>query len=131
MKPKDDLFDLDRFRAGPDEVAERLAVPRKIEKRREQFVRVPMTWYERLRGAHGQTYRVALYLLYLHWRARGDPVKLANGMLEIDGVPPTTKLRALRDLERRRLVTVEWRSRKSPIVQLNITVDGEAHHRGR
>ena len=134
MKAKDDHFDLNRFRPDPDQVAEHLAAipePRKIVKRRKQFVQVPMTWYERLRGAHGQTYRVALHLLHLHWKAGGGPVRLANGMLAIDGVPATSKLRAIRDLERRRLVTVEWRSRKSPIVHLNITVHGEADHPAR
>jgi hypothetical protein len=132
MKAKVDPFDLARFRAAPDGTPERLVVvPRKIEKRRQQFIQMPMTWYERLRGADGQTYRVALYLLHLHWKTKGDPIKLANGMLAIDGVPPTTKRRAIRDLERRRLVMVEWRSRKSPIVRLNIAVDGEAADRVR
>jgi DNA-binding transcriptional ArsR family regulator len=39
-------------------------------------------------------------------------------MLAIDGVPPTSKRRALRDLERRGLIIVERQSRKSPIVRL-------------
>ncbi len=118
---KNDPFDLTKLRVGPDQIAERLAaVPRKIDKRRQQFIKVPMTWYERLRGADGQTYRVVLYLLYLHWKTNGDPIKLANGMLAIDGVPPTTKRRALRNLERRGLVAVERRLRKSPIVRVKV-----------
>ena len=92
--------------------------PAKIKKRREHFAMLPMTWYERLKGAHGQTYRVALYVLYLHWKDGKGPIKLANGMLKIDGVSPQSKRRALRDLERRKLVTVDWRPKKSPIVQL-------------
>jgi DNA-binding PadR family transcriptional regulator len=31
-------------------------------------------------------------------------------------MPPVSRLRALRDLERRGLVTIEWRTNKSPIV---------------
>ena len=92
--------------------------PAKIKRRREHFAMLPMTWYERLKGADGQTYRVAWFLLYLHWKNNGGPIKLANGMLAMDGVPPQSKRRALRDLERRGLITVEWRPRKSPIVRL-------------
>jgi hypothetical protein len=92
--------------------------PAKIKRRREHFAMLPMTWYERLKGADGQTYRVAWFLLYLHWKNNGGPIKLGNGMLAMDGVPPQSKRRALRDLERRGLITVEWRPRKSPIVRL-------------
>jgi hypothetical protein len=92
--------------------------PEKLKRRRQHFIRLPLTWYERLKGAHGQTYRVALYVLYLHWKDGKGPIKLANGMLKIDGVSPQSKRRALRDLERRKLVTVDWRPKKSPLVQL-------------
>jgi hypothetical protein len=34
----------------------------------------------------------------------------------MESMPRVTRLRALRDLERRGLVTVEWRMNKSPIV---------------
>jgi hypothetical protein len=51
------------MRALTDEqVRERPIVPRKIQKRRRQFIMVPWTWVERLAGADGQTYRVALIL---------------------------------------------------------------------
>jgi hypothetical protein len=73
---------------------------------------------ERLDGASGQTYRLALCLLYRHWKDRGQPIKLANGMLQIDGIPRRTKWRALRDLERRELIAIECRDRRSPIIQL-------------
>jgi hypothetical protein len=97
-------------------VAERQIAPRKIQKRRKQFIMMPWLWLEKLQGAHGQTYRVALILLYLHWKGRGAPIKLANGMLQIDGVPRTTKKRALVDLERRGLIAVDRRPRRTPIV---------------
>ena len=110
-----DPFDL---ALSDDQVRVLTVVPRKIQKRRQQFVVLPMTWYERMRGAHGQTYRVAWYLLFLHWKTNGDPVKLANGMLAIDGVPRTSKWRALCDLERRGLIAIKRRHRKSPIIEV-------------
>jgi hypothetical protein len=113
---KDD-FDLDRFRL-PEGVAVQQVTPGKLQRRREQFVMVPFSWIDRLKGAHGQTYRVALILLYLDWKAQGSPVRLANGMLEIDGVSRQSKWRALADLERLGLITVERRGGKSPLVRL-------------
>ncbi len=103
-----------------DQVRERLAtVPRKIDKRREKFIMVPMTWRERLTGATGNTILVALDLLYLAWKGgKGKPVRLANGMLRQDGVSRHSKWRALKDLERRRLITVKRRPRQSPLITL-------------
>jgi hypothetical protein len=112
-------FDLDEFTLTDAQVGERLAsTPRKIQKRQRHFIKVPWPWVERLRGATGQTYRVALSLLYLHWKGKGEPVKLANGMLLIDGVSRQSKWRALRDLQRRDLITVECRPNRSPIIRL-------------
>lgn len=96
----------------------RAVVPRKIKKRGEHFVMVPWSWIERLNGATGQTYRVALILLYMSWKGRGATVKLANGMLGIDGVSPRSKWRALNALEQRGLIAVERRPRRSPIIRL-------------
>jgi len=70
------------------------------------------------RRSGGQTYRVALCLLHLNWKAGGKPVKFPNGMLGIDGVSRRSKWRALNDLERRGLITVERRPGRSPIVRL-------------
>jgi hypothetical protein len=112
-----DPFDLENLRLRA-ELREQLITPKKIRKRREQFVVVPWTWIERLKGADGQTYRVAMYLLHLHWKGNGCPIKLANGMLTMDGVPRETKRRALQDLERRGLIAVERYPRKSPVVKL-------------
>jgi hypothetical protein len=112
--------DLKRHWAATEMVAEcQAVVPRKVQKRRTHFVRFPMTWFERMRGAPGQTYRVALYLLYLNWRGKGAPIKLANGMLREDGVGRHSKWRALGDLEARDLISVERRRSRSPIIRLN------------
>jgi hypothetical protein len=59
----------------------------------------------------------------LHWKDNGAPIKLANGMLEMDGINRKAKSRALSDLERRGLITVvERRPKKSPIVELILPV---------
>jgi hypothetical protein len=122
-----DPFDLDNLRlppekevrrATPRKLQERRVTPRKLQKRSEQFIMMPFSWFDRLKGASGQTYRVALSLLYLAWKAEGGPVKLANGMLAIDGVSPASKWRALADLENLGLVAVERRPGKSPLVRL-------------
>lgn len=118
----DDPFDIKKLALTDEQVRARLAVvPRKIQKRRQHFVQVPWVWIEKLAGAHGQTYRVALALLYLHWKGKGEPIKLANGMLEIDGVSRRSKWRALNDLEHRDLIAVERRPRRAPFVQLNLS----------
>jgi hypothetical protein len=103
-----------------DQVKEQLAIlPRKIQKRRRHFIRVPMAWRERLDGATGHTILVALDLLYLSWKGKGAPVKLANGMLRIDGISRQSKWRALNALEQRGLVTVQRHHRRSPLVHLS------------
>jgi hypothetical protein len=112
----DNPFDLDRLRFDPAEVP--ATTPKKIGKRKEHFTMVPWTWIERLNGATGQTYRVALFLLYQHWKGKCEPIKLPNGMLKIDGVSRQSKWRALADLERRGLIAVERRPSRSPIVRL-------------
>jgi hypothetical protein len=97
-------------------------VPTKVRKRREQFVQVPMWWYEKLANPPPTcrcTCLVALHVLYLNWKNDGKPFKLANGMLAYDGVSPDSKWRALKDLERRGLIMVEWRKKKSPVIHVH------------
>jgi hypothetical protein len=116
----DDIWD--KLRIDPAKIAAP-PVPAKIRKRREQFVKLPMTWYEKISRPALRcrfTCLVAWYLLYLNWKNRGKPFKLANGMLNYDGLSRDSKMRALRDLERRGLITVERRSRKSPIIHVHI-----------
>jgi hypothetical protein len=105
-----------RFQPGDERWA---VVPKKIRQRRRQFVQIPWTWIERLaQSRSANTYRVALTLLFLHWKAGGDPIKLANGMLAIDGVSRFAKYRALAELEQSGLITVTRRDGKSPSVTL-------------
>jgi hypothetical protein len=96
-------------------------VPARIRKRREQFTILPMVWKEMLGAkpmASGATHQVAWHLLHTHWKNRGKPFKLPNGLLRHDGITRFAKWRALKDLERRGLVRIERRQRRSPIVHV-------------
>lgn len=119
---KPDPFDLQNLRMPAEEAERLVAVPRKIQKRKLDFARVPMSWYDALRNpvpTGRATCLVAWYLCYLHWKHRGEPFKLANGMLEYDGINRFAKWRALADLERRGLITINRRPKKSPIIHVH------------
>jgi hypothetical protein len=118
MMDENPYAELKQHRRTPEMLASLAVVPRKIQKRRQHFIKVPWTWVERLNGAAGQTYRVALCLLYLHWKGRGEPIKFANGMLQVDGVNRQAKWRGVNDLERRGLIAVERRQRRSPLIRV-------------
>jgi hypothetical protein len=115
---EDDHYKLEDFKLPDGTVVLERQIPSSIRSWRRQFVKVPWTWVERLNGASGQTYKVALYLLYLHWKGKGEPIKLANGRLRVDGVSRFSKWRALGDLERRGLIDIERRPRRSPLIRL-------------
>ena len=111
----DPRFDPGKLRVDTGEAW--AVVPKKIKKRREQFIMVPCAWIEKLaKSRSANTYRVALNLLYLHWKDNGDPIKLANGMLAMSGVTRFSKWRALRQLERAGLIKIERRPRRSPVI---------------
>jgi hypothetical protein len=111
-----DTDDFDLAKQAVD-VPTKTVTPRRIVKRRQSFVRVPLAASEVLaKTARDKTYPVYHHLLYESWRAGGRPVKLANGFLERVGIDRFAKKRALEQLERVGLVKVDWRDRKSPIV---------------
>jgi hypothetical protein len=120
MKHDDDPFTMENLRLPPEQARTGTVTPRKISKRREQFVMVPWTWVEALSGASGHTWHLAIHVLHLRWEKKGAPIKLANGMLGIDHISRWSKYRALVDLERRGLLTVERQPRKSPTIRLKI-----------
>jgi hypothetical protein len=89
--------------------------PRVIQKRREHFVQMPWTWVERLAKArYIATYRLALHVLYRHWKGDGQPFTLSNGMVAMEGISRGQKGRALDELEQLGLLTVERRPLRSP-----------------
>jgi hypothetical protein len=69
----------------------------------------PRAWRYQLAQikADGCAYRVALYLLWESWRTGSDRVKLANGVLETEGVGRRGKRSALRQLGRAGLIKIE------------------------
>jgi hypothetical protein len=112
-------LDLKSLELPPELVATgNQASPIKPKKRRQHFVRVPWMWMEKLIGCRGQTLRVAFVVLYLDWKAKGRPVKLANKLPQMVGVSRRAKWRALNDLESIGLISVERRAKKSPMVQV-------------
>jgi hypothetical protein len=111
--------DLKQHRLTPEKLAQLAVVPRKIQRRRQQFVMVPWTWIEKLATArYVATYRVALHVLYRHWKGQGEPFTLSNGAMLMEGVARGTKWRALRELERLGLIAIERRPRKSPRITM-------------
>jgi hypothetical protein len=84
------------------------------QRRRKKFIMVPLWWADRLEGATGQTYQVALALLFEGWKAKGTPIKVGNDKAG----SRQSKWRALAELERRGLVRVERRPNRVPLVHL-------------
>jgi hypothetical protein len=116
-----DPFDIKVLRINPNDpsiVPRPVGTPLKIRKRREQFIKVPWVWAEKLMGASGRTYAVALHLLHLHWKNRGGLFRLPNGMLQVDGIDRSAKWRAITDLEQRGLIAARRRAGQSPIIEL-------------
>ena len=78
---------------------------------------VPWSWVERLAKARfTATYRVALHILYRHWKGGGESFTLSNGAVAMEGVGRRAKWRALGELERLGLITVERRPRRTPLI---------------
>jgi hypothetical protein len=116
----DDSSDLENLRLPPGVTVRRL-VPNNVQKRSTQFVKVPHWWIERLaRARHISTYRVALHVLFLDWKSRGQPFVLGNRAMAEEGVSRWRKWDGLRELEHLGLVTIERRKRKSPLVTCNV-----------
>jgi hypothetical protein len=115
---KGDDFDLEKLRVPPEQVSVSSRTPRRIANRREHFIQVPFSWLERLDGAAAKVYALALHLLYLDWRNKSQAFRLPNGMLANDGISRRTKWRALVELERRGLISIERRPKKSPLIRV-------------
>jgi hypothetical protein len=114
-----DPFDLDALRIDPRDPTLASAAKARKKKWRRRFIKFPWTWADRLKATNrGSTYRVALHLVYEHWRSGSRAIELANMALAEVGVKRRAKWRALRELEQLGLIKVEARSRKSPLVTL-------------
>jgi hypothetical protein len=114
----DHFSNLQTLRLPPGMVPEKQAVPAKARKWRRHYALLPWNWIEKLAGVSGTTFMVAVVVRYLHWKEKGQPIKLANSELASLGVSRFSKWTALSDLERRGLITVERRPKRSPIVRV-------------
>jgi len=109
----DPYADLKQHRATPEMITG--SVPKKLQRQRQHFIKVPWRWVERLTKArHIATYRVAHHVLYRHWKGGGLPFVLSNTAMAGEGVTRWRKWEALQELEHLGLITVERRQRRSP-----------------
>jgi hypothetical protein len=109
-----DPFNVDTLRITPTVWVGK--TPRKVEKRNANFTMVPNDWLDRLVGTSGHTLQIAIRLMYQDWDKGGKPFALANGMLKYDGLDRFAKWRALSELERRGLIAIKRRKKRSPII---------------
>jgi hypothetical protein len=61
---------------------------------------------------------VYLWLVHQVWKKKKNTVAIPNGALNQYGISRKVKYLALQQLEEVGLITVEWRSRKTPVVTL-------------
>jgi hypothetical protein len=109
-----DPYDLDKLRVDPAKLRRKSPKPKKW---RRHFVQFPFAWHEQMRAVRGgATYRLALLLLYEHWRAGGRPVVLSNILCREEGLSRWAKWRALTELRELGLVRVEHRGKQAPRV---------------
>jgi hypothetical protein len=93
--------------------------PRARTKWRREFVRVPWEWAERLQAAKRiSSWRLAVLLLYEHWRTGGRDIALSNVLAQEIGLPCRSKSRGLNELENLDLIEVRRRRRTAPRVAL-------------
>jgi hypothetical protein len=87
--------------------------------RREPFVQVPLALAARVAAAtNNQKMMVWLWLRHQVWKTKRNVVAVPNGAMAEYGISPDVKRAALRQLEAAELITIERRSRKTPIVTM-------------
>src|SRR4051794_31033117 len=112
---RDDPFDLEKLRIAP----KRVTKPAKAKRWRRHYVNVPWQWVEQLRTTKRVcTYRVALLLLYEHWRTGGKPIVLSNSGVLAEGLARRSKWNAITELRDQGLIEVEAVRGKSPRITL-------------
>jgi hypothetical protein len=99
------------------ELKQEVAKPR--SKWRREFVRVPWEWVERLQAAKRiSSWRLAVLLLYEHWRIGGRDIAVSNILARDIGLSCRSKSRGLNELESLGLIEVRRRRRTAPRVAL-------------
>jgi hypothetical protein len=112
----DDPFDRERLRVNRARIAKRA----KPKKWRRHYVHVPWYWVEQLQSTKRvSTYRLALWLLYEHWRTGGKPIVLSNVGVRGEGLTGRSKWNAITELrDLLDLIEVETANGKSPRITL-------------
>jgi hypothetical protein len=88
-------------------------------KKKDVFVQIPIWWLiEATKATRTPRAMVFAELLFASWKKRRLTVPLPNGRLGKLGVSRETKRRALRDLEKAGLITVDRHHGKTPKVTL-------------
>jgi hypothetical protein len=113
-------IDLEALRVSPEMLAKLTkAKPARPKKWRRQFVQVPWLWVECLRGVRaGNTYRLALLLLYEHWRTGGHSIAVSNVAVLAEGLSRRAKWRSIAELERLGLIKVQRHRSRAPRISL-------------
>jgi hypothetical protein len=105
--------------ALPPDVVLTTVTPRRLIKRQDRFVRLPLAVVDVMaKDCRDKAWPLLCYLMYESWRTGHYPVKLANEFLARIGIDRDAKLRALRKLERLGLISIERRGRKSPVIRI-------------
>ena len=116
-----DLKDL--FFDGPDglDIEPRSDLsPRQPKKWRRHYVRLPWGWIDRLQAAKRvSTWRLAVWIVYEHWRSGGQPIVLSNVLSKAEGLSRRSKWRALTELENLGLVQVKRHHGRAPRLTLH------------
>jgi hypothetical protein len=104
------------------EVAATRAAGKHRRKKGEPFVKVPLWWLRAATEAtHTKKALVAIELLRASWVARGSTTfALPSGRLKRFGVSRPTWWRALQDLQRAGLITIELRGREAPLISFPV-----------
>ena len=93
---------------------------------------LPREWELRLLDAKRiSTYRLAIELLYLHWKGNGKPVTVSGQVAQAVKIAPRSKWEALAELERLGLIEVDRSPRKSPRAVLHHTQTPKTWTRSR
>lgn len=95
------------------------AAPKKRKKKAEPFVKVPL-WFVAAAASATKTRKAIVWIELVHasWRAKNLTFPLSNARLEKYGVGQFTKARALRELERAKLITVQSRRGRPPLITI-------------
>jgi hypothetical protein len=88
-------------------------------RRKETFVKVPLWWFEQAtRATRSPQAFVAVWLLHRFWKAKSPTFPVSNSQLGERGADRQIKRRALANLEKAGLITIERHNGRAPRITL-------------